>query len=112
MAVLEASKSMSVRPTVKLFWFFLLVFPTAFTPNHDGKNDLFKPFVKGSLAFYELKFFNRWGQMVFQTNDARTGWPGLYKSQQQPVDVFVWLVRYQFKGSPLKVEKGTVLPVK
>lgn len=49
--------------------------PTAFTPNGDGLNDVFKPIVTGARK-YELNIYNRWGQNVFHTTDPNTGWDG------------------------------------
>ena len=57
-----------------------LIFPNAFSPNNDGKNEIFKPFVinKGTSIVNEYRFivFDRWGQKVFETNDVNIGWQG------------------------------------
>ncbi|MBU6325741.1 MAG: gliding motility-associated C-terminal domain-containing protein, partial [Bacteroidetes bacterium] len=55
---------------------YFLQIPTAFTPNGDGLNDIWKPLTRGARN-YELKIFNRWGQMVFTTNKQDQGWDGL-----------------------------------
>lgn len=51
-----------------------LIFPTAFSPNNDGRNDIFKPIASGDLIYYRLFIYNRWGQMVFSTYDPESGW--------------------------------------
>ena len=57
--------------------------PEAFTPNGDGMNDYFTVFV--SLEEYEIKIFNRWGEMVYHSqdptelSDLHRGWDGTYK---------------------------------
>ena len=50
--------------------------PNTFTPNGDGFNDTFRPFPFCFVANVEFKVFNRWGQMVFQTNDPNLNWDG------------------------------------
>lgn len=50
--------------------------PNAFTPNNDGKNDLFKPFPYCFIASIELQIMNRWGQVVFTTTDPDINWDG------------------------------------
>src|SRR5690606_17611516 len=65
--------------------------PDAFTPNGDGHNDLL--FVRGRhIASMELKVFDRWGEVVFQTEDPAEGWDGSYKGKPVDPAVFVyWL---------------------
>ena len=52
----------------------LIYIPSAFTPNGDGLNDLFRPETTGAIAI-DMKIFDRWGRLVFHTNDSR-GWDG------------------------------------
>lgn len=57
-----------------------LYIPNVFTPNGDGVNDQF--YIAGyNLSQFDLKIYNRWGQLLFQTNDPMTGWDGSYKGQ-------------------------------
>lgn len=68
---------------------FALYFPNAFTPNSNGRNDVFAP--KGyGINTYELLIFDRWGELVFQSNDLYTGWDGFYKNKLLPQDVYVY----------------------
>ena len=55
-------------------------FPNAFTPNGDGKNDVFLPLLQSSCIpkSYELLIYNRYGQIVFSTNQNGVGWDGTY----------------------------------
>jgi gliding motility-associated-like protein len=52
--------------------------PNSFTPNNDGVNDVWMPTATG-LAAYQCKVYNRWGDVVFETTDAETGWMGNVK---------------------------------
>jgi len=84
--------------------------PTAFTPNNDGNNDIFKPFNKCTFyQNYSFSVFNRWSQLVFKTNDAAIGWNGFYKDEMQQVDSYVWYLDYfdVLKNEQVSV-KGTV----
>jgi len=55
-----------------------LFVPNAFTPDHDGVNDFF--FVVGhDLRYFELTVFNRYGEVVFKTNDINEPWDGSYQ---------------------------------
>jgi gliding motility-associated-like protein len=62
-------------------WEDLLVYvPNSFTPNEDGTNDVFLPLMTSGFDpnSYELWVFNRWGEVVFYTNDPQAGWDGKY----------------------------------
>ncbi len=50
--------------------------PNTFTPNMDGSNDVFKPYPYKFIDHIELKIFNRWGQLVFETVDPDINWNG------------------------------------
>jgi gliding motility-associated-like protein len=86
--------------------------PNAFTPNHDGKNDTFKPMLPGPIVQYSFAIFNRWGQIVFQTADLNKGWNGDTGDKKQDSNVFVWMCTYQFDGEPVQVKKGTVVLIR
>lgn len=88
-----------------------LVFPNAFSANHDGKNDVFKPYLTGILHRYELKIFNRWGQKIFHTNNPNEGWNGYYKLTLQNTESFIWVCSYQFEGENEKIQRGTFVLV-
>lgn len=80
--------------------------PSAFTPNDDLLNSNFKPTILGNLAKYELYIYNRWGQLVFYTNDINYGWDGKYKGRKQDTQSYIWVCSYQFFGKPLVKLKG------
>lgn len=83
--------------------------PNAFSPNNDGKNDLFRPMLFGKILLYEFAIYNHWGEVVFKSVDVNKGWDGKYKSFAQDNRVFVWTCKYQFENENVKTEKGTVL---
>jgi len=65
--------------------------PNAFTPNGDAKNEKYIPVVT-SVSGYELSIFNRWGMLVFQTNNPDEGWNGKINGGDAPVGVYVFAV--------------------
>jgi gliding motility-associated-like protein len=86
--------------------------PSAFTPNRDGKNDLFRPLLFGNVKKYQFIIYNRWGEVVFETTDVSKGWDGNIKGTNQSTNVFVWLCYYEFEGEKTKFEKGTVVLIR
>lgn len=86
--------------------------PTAFTPNNDGKNDVFRPLLFGKVKRYQFTVYNRWGQTVFQTTELNKSWDGTVGGVLQDPNVFVWVCNYQFEGEEVKTEKGTVALVR
>ncbi|MDB5252969.1 MAG: hypothetical protein JWP27_2138 [Flaviaesturariibacter sp.] len=92
-----------------------LFFPSVFTPNNDGHNDLFRAlFFPGVRVIdYELAVFDRWGKQVFSTKDVSKGWNGIVSGRTQASAVYVWLARYRrTANTPFITKKGTVLLVK
>lgn len=69
--------------------------PTSFTPNGDGKNDIYKPIIFGDVHAYEFSIFDRWGQMIFTSTDPQEGWDGTFKGEKAPQDVYVVKVKYK-----------------
>ncbi|MEN9523666.1 MAG: gliding motility protein SprB, partial [Bacteroidota bacterium] len=71
-----------------------IVLPKAFTPNNDGVNDVFKPLAHYPDCFVEIDFkiFDRWGMLLFQSNNINQGWDGTYKNVQQPQDSYAWIL--------------------
>jgi gliding motility-associated-like protein len=71
---------------------FYLEAPSVFTPNGDSKNDLFRFEAKNILEF-DLKIFNRWGEIVFSTGDVNQGWDGNVNGHAQNVDNYKYTVK-------------------
>ncbi|MBI2730684.1 MAG: gliding motility-associated C-terminal domain-containing protein [Sphingobacteriales bacterium] len=85
--------------------------PNTFTPNNDGRNDLFKPIISGRLKLYEFAVYNRWGEPVFKSQNFRQAWDG--KTRGGIVaGTYVWVCKYQFQSQGLVIKKGTVTLLK
>jgi gliding motility-associated-like protein len=87
-----------------------LYIPTAFTPNGDGLNDVFKAI--GTAKEYSMKVFNRWGNLVFQSNSVMQGWNGQIGGKMQASGVYVYYVRYRKNSGHMVQSQGTVLLVR
>lgn len=87
-----------------------VIFPTGFTPNGDGFNDLFSPL--GAAAKYskdyELRVWNRWGQEVFRSAEYTLGWDGNYNGQLAQTGVYAYLLTYKNVLGESKIVKGNV----
>jgi gliding motility-associated-like protein len=85
---------------------FVLYAPNAFTPDGDGKNEMF--FLYGNdidPSEFELQVFNRWGELIFSSSSLSSGWDGAYKGQKCPNDVYVWKVKAKSLTTRKTVEK-------
>jgi len=80
--------------------------PNVFTPNGDGKNDVFRVLGNlGRLDHFGLSIFDRWGQRVFYTSDKYQGWDGLYNGAPCMMGKFVYMLEYHIDGKPV-LQKG------
>lgn len=69
------------------------IVPTAFSPNGNGHNDTFR--ADGCMPFaFEMFVFNRWGQLVFQSDNIMDGWNGMVNGKPAEEGVYGWLIRY------------------
>lgn len=105
----SATENISITTKQCLFGIYS---PTAFSPNGDGANDVFRPYAFGNIVHYQLQVFNRWGQLVFATEDYTRGWDGSLNSLAQPTGTYIWVSRYQFNGEKEKTERGTFLLIR
>jgi gliding motility-associated-like protein len=89
-----------------------LWFPNAFTPNNDGINDQFRPVSQGVLITYQLLIFNRWGQQLYESNDAYKGWNGTFNGNQCPEGVYYFKSEYSLGANPTtrkqEAQRGSV----
>lgn len=99
----------SARHTLTVLDFCLIDVPTAFTPNNDGLNDFFRPHNALKADQYQFKVYNRWGQLVFSSNNWQDKWDGTIKGLPQPAGVYVWMLSYIHRDTKQSVfRKGTI----
>lgn len=99
-----------------------LQMPNAFTPNPNGpsggstdgvilSNDVFFPFFDEVEKFH-MQIFNRWGELIFETNDIDIGWDGYFNGVICPQDVYVYKVAVVYPGGETDVLVGDVTLLK
>lgn len=89
-----------------------LTMPSGFSPNGDGRNDIFRPALYGNISQYQLEVFNAWGNLIFASRDPEMGWDGAFKGKQQAGGTYVWMARYLDNKGVLKVRRGVVTIVR
>lgn len=67
--------------------------PSAFSPNNDGRNETFKPSLI-NYEKYEMKIYNRWGELLFTSNDPKQGWDGTYKGDIVQQGVYLYVITF------------------
>ncbi|MCX6338276.1 MAG: gliding motility-associated C-terminal domain-containing protein, partial [Bacteroidetes bacterium] len=80
--------------------------PTGFTPNGDGVNDVLLPFYVGISKLDYFRLFDRWGKLIFETNDMKTGWDGLIKGSLGAIETYAWVVSCSDIGNKKIFKKG------
>ena len=86
-----ASSTISVNVTITEKYCEELYIPNSFTPNSDNKNDVFLPVIDGVQDFNML-IYNRWGELIFESNNISKGWDGRYKGRNAQEDVYVYVI--------------------
>ncbi len=85
--------------------------PNSFTPNKDGLNDVLRPVMYGIKELNYFRVYNRWGQLVFETQDPKQGWDGRQRSAPAEMQTVVWMLEaigadgktYRAKGSTVLI---------
>ena len=90
---------------------FYLEAPTAFTPNGDFNNDEFK-FEADNIKNFEVRIFDRWGKIVFTTNNIDEGWDGKVNGKLQNTDTYVYYVSAETNSGYKFEKKGSLLLLK
>jgi gliding motility-associated-like protein len=98
------------RDTVKVMVDYRdnLLIPSGFTPNGDGRNDVFKVINASFQRLIEFRVFNRWGQEIFSTTNIYDGWDGTWKGVQQPIGNYQYLIRVAYPDGNVETYKGDI----
>ncbi len=89
-----------------------LILPNAFTPNSDGVNDIFRPLHPCNMTEYRLQIFDRYGKIIFLSNDYSRGWNGTYNGTPAESGTFVWMATYRNTDTKaMQFRKGFVIVV-
>ena len=74
---------------------FLVYIPNSFTADGDGRNDVFRPILRGADEFgYKMEIFNRWGELVFESTNQNINWDGVHYKTADMCNpgVYVWRI--------------------
>ncbi|MFT4155314.1 lectin-like domain-containing protein [Parafilimonas sp.] len=86
--------------------------PLAFTPNNDGLNDRFKIIPVGISEISLFNIVNRWGQVVYASKNASSGWDGNLNGVPQPAGTYIWMVEGKTATGSILKKRGTVVLVR
>jgi len=82
--------------------------PTAFTPNGDGLNDVFRPVAIGYKNLNYFRVFDRWGEEVYFGTSLEVGWDGTYKDQKEEMGTYFWEISFTDRFGNKGFMKGDV----
>jgi gliding motility-associated-like protein len=87
--------------------------PNTFSPNNDGKNDVFFPRGKDIFSIQSMRIFDRWGELVFQRvnlapNEPTQGWDGTFNGQPASSDVYTYIIEIICNNSTISTFTGNV----
>lgn len=88
--------------------------PDAFTPNNDGVNDVLQIFT-AYITDYEFRIYNRWGEVIFSTNNPEQKWDGTYHGSTYPSMLYPYVVIYKSESFPERgreTKRGSVLLIR
>ncbi len=85
-----------------------VIFPTAFTPNGDGRNDILFPLGTRYIKSLSIEIWNRWGQLVYSSTDPTKGWDGYFKGTEVQTGVYAYFIKYTGRNGVDKTSKGNV----
>ncbi len=90
----------------------IVVVPNAFTPNGGEISNTLKPIKKGQFYMDYFRIYNRWGQLIYETNDINAGWDGSFKGEAQPIGTYVYELQGENKYGEIIRKNGTVTLIK
>ena len=103
----SSNKSVTIKPGV-----CQLLLPTAFTPNNDYLNDVFRVKYPFLVKQFKMRIYNRFGNLVFETDNMMRGWDGSYKGQLLPSGNYVWNVFTEDLSGKAETSNGSVILIR
>ncbi len=85
--------------------------PNAFSPNNDGLNDVFLPYLE-NITQYHLFIFNRWGNIIFETRNTNYGWDGKFNGKEALLGSYTWKIEYTDFAGKDYTKYGFVILIK
>lgn len=110
-AINEFGCSDTATDVLTIFGELLFYVPNAFTPDGDSYNDQFLPIMTSGFDpyTYNFKIFNRWGEVVFESQNHQVGWDGTFKGEMMQDGVYIWQIEYKETiADKRSVKRGSV----
>ncbi len=87
--------------------------PSAFSPNNDGFNDVFKAYSETEVILTEMQIYGRWGELIYDaknlsTKDLNEGWDGAFQGKEMEDGIYVYVISY-LKGTESEILSGDVI---
>ncbi len=98
--------------TIKIFKGTDISVPSAFTPNGDRLNDIFRPLGSAIERLDYFRIYNRYGELIFETNNLSKGWDGTYKGKDQKTDNYIWVLKALDRKKVIRTMKGNVILIR
>lgn len=103
----HALKTIYVEVTTNVCNEDVVYLPTGFTPNNDGANDVL--FIRSNFVTeVYLTIYDRWGEKLFETNDVKKGWDGLYKGKALDQGVYGYYMTFTCNNGEQSFKKGNI----
>jgi gliding motility-associated-like protein len=81
--------------------------PGAFSPNGDGNNDVLFVY-GGQIERISIAIYNRWGELVWETNDETEGWDGTYEGKEAIAGVYVYKLKVTYWEGDIENKSGNI----
>ena len=94
--------------TIRIYKGPEIYIPTAFSPNNDGVNDQLRITPVGIKNINSFSIYNRFGNKVFETNDAKISWDGTFRSKNVDAGIYVFAIEAIKSDGTRYFKKGTV----
>lgn len=88
------------------------IMPTAFSPNGDGRNDVFKAILRRGAEITMFHIYNRWGELIYDYTLNTDGWDGTYKNVSQPIGVYVYYISVKSASGNTRSQEGSLTLVR
>lgn len=90
----------------------VIFIPSAFTPNGDGINDVFRVLNVHGQKLISFDIYDRWGERVYHSSDISQGWNGIFRNRPANLGAYVYLIQLISPVNRYKMYKGTVLLIR
>ncbi len=85
-----------------------MLIPTAFSPNGDNNNDLFRLIAGNDIKAFTVSIYDRWGNKMFETSESGHGWDGSYKGKLVNAGVYAYMLEIVYKNGTAELKSGNI----